>query len=332
MSAVLEARDLVVDYWTRKGPVRAVDGVSLAVHPGEVVGVVGESGSGKSTLGAALVGAMDVAARVVAGESFLDGQSVSGLPEERLRELRRRRLGSVFQDPIGTLDPTARIGRQMDWALDRRLSEAEGRALLAEVRLPDPAATLRAYPHQLSGGMAQRVSIALALAHEPAAVVADEPTASLDASIRVEILELLVSRARERGTSLVMITHDLAAVRRFCDRVAVMYGGRIAEEAPPQVLFERPAHPYTQALLRSALGREEPGEVVEPIQGQPPALHAACPGCAFATRCPSVFGACTSVRPKHYQVGDAAVLCHLYAPVPVAAVPAPTPTPTEGDQ
>ncbi|MDP9398148.1 MAG: ABC transporter ATP-binding protein [Actinomycetota bacterium] len=319
MTAVLEAHDLAVEYRTRKAPVRALDGVSLAVRPGEVVGVVGESGSGKSTLGAALVGAMDAAARVVAGESFLDGEPVSEMSEDELRQLRRDRLGAVFQDPIGTLDPTARIGRQMGWALDRRLSDEEGRALLAEVRLPDPAAALRAYPHQLSGGMAQRVSIALALAREPAAVIADEPTASLDASIRVEILELLVSRARERGTSVLIITHDLPAVRRFCDRVAVMYGGRIVEEARAEVLFRAPAHPYTRALLGSALGREKPGELVEPIQGQPPTLHGACPGCAFATRCPSAFEACTSIRPEHHRVGDAAVLCHLYAPAPIAA-------------
>jgi oligopeptide/dipeptide ABC transporter ATP-binding protein len=215
------------------------------------------------------------------------------------------------------MDPTAKVGRQMGWALGRRLSASQIGTLLTEVHLKPEVAN--AYPHQLSGGMAQRVSIALALAHEPAAVIADEPTASLDASIRVEILELLVGRARERDTSVVIITHDLASVRRFCNRVVVLYGGRVVEESRSEDLFEDPKHPYTRALLSSALGREQPGEVVRPIQGQPPLLRGACPGCAFSGRCPTELDHCSSVRPEHRQVDAADVLCHLYDALPVVS-------------
>ena len=317
MTPVLQASELVVEYVTRKERVRALDHASLQVNTGEVVGVVGESGSGKSTMGAALAGALDRPARLLEGEVLIDGTSTQQLSDVELAELRRSKLGAVFQDPIGTMDPTAKVGRQMQWALGRRLSDSEIRQLLAEVHLqPD---VVNAYPHQLSGGMAQRVSIALALAHQPAAVIADEPTASLDASIRIEILELLVARARERNTSVVVITHDLASVRRFCDKVVVLYGGRVVEEARTSTLFDDPQHPYTRALLGSALGHEQPGEVVLPIQGQPPLLRGACPGCAFSGRCPSELDHCSSVRPEHRQVGEADVLCHLYDALPLVS-------------
>lgn len=314
MTPVLQASDLVVEYVTKKERVRALDHASLRVNTGEIVGVVGESGSGKSTIGAALAGALDSPAQLLEGEVLIDGVRTTELSDVELAELRRSKLGAVFQDPIGTMDPTAKVGRQIRWALQRRLSDSEMGQLLAEVHLqPDVA---NAYPHQLSGGMAQRVSIALALAHEPAAVIADEPTASLDASIRLEILELLVGRARERNTAVVVITHDLASVRRSCDRVVVFYGGRAVEESSTTTLFEDPKHPYTRALLGSALGREHPGEVVLPIQGQPPLLRGAHPGCAFSGRCPSELEFCSSVRPEHRQVGGADVLCHLYDALP----------------
>ena len=300
---------------------RALDHASLLVSTGEIVGVVGESGSGKSTMGAALAGALDRPARLLEGDVLIGGRPTAQLSDVELAELRRSTLGAVFQDPIGTMDPTARIGRQMHWALGRRLSTEDTRRLLAEVHLGPEVA--EAYPHQLSGGMAQRVSIALALAHEPAAVIADEPTASLDASIRVEVLELLVGRARERGTAVVVITHDLASVRRFCDRVVVLYGGRVVEEASTERVFADPQHPYTRALLGSALGREDPGEVVMPIQGQPPVLRDACPGCAFSGRCPSELEHCATVRPEHRRVGGSDVLCHLYDALPLVPTPLP---------
>ncbi|WP_020500302.1 ABC transporter ATP-binding protein [Sciscionella marina] len=312
---ILEARGLVVEYRTRRERVRALDDASISVAPAEVLGIVGESGSGKSTLGAALAGALPREARIESGEAHIEDHSVLHTGERELRALRRARLGFVFQDPIGTLDPTARVERQLRWALaaehEGRASTAEIHALLEQVRLPDPTTAARAYPHQLSGGMAQRVSIAIALANRPAAVIADEPTASLDASIQAEILELLVDQARHHSTAVVLMSHDLPAVRRFCDRVAVMYGGRVVEQGPPAVLFANPAHPYTRELLASALGHEQPGQRVEPIPGQPPVLRSATQGCGFAPRCRSVLAECLTVRPELHHVGEAQTLCHL---------------------
>ncbi|WP_226351540.1 MULTISPECIES: ABC transporter ATP-binding protein [unclassified Pseudonocardia] len=320
---ILEGRDLVVEYRIRDEPVRALDDASLTVARAEVLGIVGESGSGKSTLGLALSGALPREARIHSGEAYVEDHPVSGTGERALRELRRRRLGFVFQDPIGTLDPTARVGRQVRWALERgaagrsrSTTSDDVHALLAQVRLPEPRAVARSYPHQLSGGMAQRVSIAIALANRPAAVIADEPTAALDASIQAEILELLVDQARRHDTAVVLMSHDLPAVRRYCDRVAVMYGGRVVEEGPTARLFENPAHPYTRALLASALGREQPGSRVEAIPGQPPVLRAAAAGCAFAPRCDSVLPDCSATRPEVHDVDGVRTLCHLPA-VPV---------------
>lgn len=309
--AFLEARDLVVEFRTRRGVVRALDQASLAVGPGEIVGVVGESGSGKSTIGAAMARLLPASARVADGEVLVAGRSLLTMGEDELLELRRNQLGFVFQDPIGTLDPTARIGRQMRWVLGRRAGDEEVRAQLERVRLPDPERVMRAFPHQLSGGMAQRVSIALALATEPRAVIADEPTASLDASVRTEILELLVGLARETGTALVLMSHDLRAVRRWCTRVAVVYGGRVVEEAPAERLFADPAHPYTQALLRAAPGVERAGEELTPIAGIPPVLHGAHAGCAFAPRCAVATDACVVERPPARQAAERRVLCHV---------------------
>lgn len=314
----LEARDLVVEYATRRGAVRALDEATLTVDAGEVVGVVGESGSGKSTIGTALARLLPGNARIAGGDVRVDGVSLLGMGDDELRALRRDRLGFVFQDPIGTLDPTARIGRQLRWVLGKGTSDATLAAQLERVRLSDPERVLRAFPHQLSGGMAQRVSIALALAREPRAVIADEPTASLDASVRSEILELLVGRTREAGAALMLMSHDLRAVRRWCTRVAVVYGGRVVETAPAERLFAAPRHPYTRALLEAAPGAERPGERLRPIAGIPPVLHGAFGGCAFAARCACAVEACTAQRPPLARLTDAGaaqpdheVLCHL---------------------
>jgi len=311
--AFLEARDLVVEYATRRGPVRALDEASLTVDAGEVVGVVGESGSGKSTIGSALARLLPGNARISGGDVRVGGRSLLDLDDDALRVLRRDALGFVFQDPIGTLDPTARIGRQLAWVLGGKPAERELIPHLERVRLPDPERTLRAFPHQLSGGMAQRVSIALALARAPQAVIADEPTASLDASVRAEILELLVSLTRDAGTALMVMSHDLRAVRRFCTRVAVVYGGRVVETAPAQELFDHPLHPYTRALLDAAPGAEAPGERLRPIAGIPPVLHGPFGGCAFVGRCAHAVEACGVERPT-VHTSDHDVLCHL-APV-----------------
>jgi oligopeptide/dipeptide ABC transporter ATP-binding protein len=319
--AFLEAHDLVVEYTTRHGTVRALDEATLTVDAGEIVGVVGESGSGKSTIGAAMGQLLPHNARIAAGDVLVGGRALRGLSDDELRALRRDELGFVFQDPIGTLDPTARIGRQMRWVLGKGTTDAGVRAALERVQLPDPDRVMRAVPHQLSGGMAQRVSIALALARDPRAVIADEPTASLDASVRTEILELLVGVARETGSALVLMSHDLRAVRRFCTRVAVVYGGRVVETGDAEALFSAPAHPYTRALLGAAPGAEGPGETLLPIPGIPPVLHGPYPGCAFAPRCPAVVDACTGQRPRPRTIGaqgDRGVVCHVAGRHPVA--------------
>jgi oligopeptide/dipeptide ABC transporter ATP-binding protein len=328
--AFLEAHDLVVEYTTKRGTIRALDEATLTVDAGEIVGVVGESGSGKSTIGAAMGHLLPHNARISGGDVLVGGRSLRGLSDDELLALRRDELGFVFQDPIGTLDPTARVGRQLRWVLGKATTDDELRTALERVRLDDPDRVLRAFPHQLSGGMAQRVSIALALAGNPKAVIADEPTASLDASVRTEILELLVGVAREASSALVLMSHDLRAVRRYCTRVAVVYGGRVVETGAAEQLFASPAHPYTQALLGAAPGAERPGETLLPIPGIPPVLHSPYPGCAFAPRCPAVVAACTAERPRLRTIGThdgrgggthdgRAVVCHVAGGRPVAA-------------
>ncbi|MFG1965904.1 ABC transporter ATP-binding protein [Nonomuraea sp. NPDC049028] len=332
MSALLEVDGLEVDY----GTARALDGADLRVAAGEAVGVVGESGSGKSTLGAAIGRLLPRQAVVAAGTVRVAGEPVLDLPPAALRRLRRQRLGFVFQDPIASLDPTMRVGAQLrlvlrahgrDGRSGRDGSEKpDGRAglqaqvafHLGRVKLDDPRVAA-AYPHQLSGGMAQRVAIALAMAASPELLVADEPTASLDSQVREEVLNVVFALARQAGTSIVWLSHDLPAVARRCDRVAVMYAGRVVESGPAADVLGDPVHPYTAALARSAPAVAVPGVRLEPVPGRPPVLTGPSPGCAFAPRCPFAEDRCATERPEPVRVGAKDVLCHRAAELEVIA-------------
>jgi oligopeptide/dipeptide ABC transporter ATP-binding protein len=296
MTALLAVEGLTVDYGRS---VRAIDGADLVVDEGETVGIVGESGSGKSTLGAAIGRLLPRDCRL-GGSVRVAGESVLALPKRKLRQLRREQLGYVFQDPIGSLDPTMRIGRQLS------LAGLDPVPALENVRLPGRVAS--SYPHELSGGMAQRVAIALAMAGGPRLLIADEPTAALDSQVREEVLDVIFSLAASEGTSILWLSHDLTAVARRCDRVAVMYGGRVVEDGPAQRVLGNPAHPYTAALARSAPANAVRGERLEPVPGRPPVLTEAAHGCAFAPRCSYVVEKCLDQRPV--PSGDQQVLCH----------------------
>jgi peptide/nickel transport system ATP-binding protein len=308
MSALLEVDDLAVDYEPRGRRVRALDGADLVVDAGETVGIVGESGSGKSTLGSAVGGLLPRTARRAAGSLAVAGEQVFDLPSKDLRRVRRERLGFVFQDPIGSLDPTMRVGAQL--RLVRGNGGGDPLSHLERVRLADPRRVARAYPHQLSGGMAQRVAIALAMARTPRLLVADEPTAALDSQVREEVLDVVFSLTEDSGTSILWLSHDLGAVARRCSRVAVMYGGRVVEEGPAGDVFGRPAHPYTAALARSAPARATRGARLVPVPGRPPVLDGPAAGCAFAARCPYAEERCFHERPEPVTIGNQSVLCH----------------------
>ncbi|TYB58028.1 ABC transporter ATP-binding protein [Nonomuraea sp. PA05] len=303
--SLLSVRNLVIDY----ARTRALDGADLEVAQGETVGLVGESGSGKSTLGSAVGRLLPRAARRTEGEVTVAGEPVFDLPDARLRHLRKKHLGFVFQDPIGSLDPTMRVGDQLRLVLGRG---GDVRFHLGRVRLDDPR-VLRAYPHQLSGGMAQRVAIAMAMATSPELLVADEPTAALDSQVREEVSNVIFSLAAEAGTSILWLSHDLPAVARRCDRVAVMYGGRVVESGPAREVLGNPAHPYTAALAGSAPAAAAHGARLEPVPGRPPVLTGASPGCAFAPRCAFAEERCEHERPAPVRIREQDVLCHRAA-------------------
>jgi oligopeptide/dipeptide ABC transporter ATP-binding protein len=302
--------DLVVEFATAAGPVRALDGADLDVTDGETLGIVGESGSGKSTLGLTIGRLLPRSAQRCRGEVQLDGVSVFARSDAELRALRRTELAFVFQNPMSALDPTRRIRRQLEDVFD---GDDDDRPAVEEqlrrVGLDDTARILGAYPHMLSGGMAQRVAIAMAFARSPSLVVADEPTASIDAAIRERILELIIDLSRQAGATLLLLTHDLRSVARRCRRVAVMYGGRVVEIGATEAVFARPVHPYTQALMSSAIGTEGFGGVAVPIRGLPPTLTAASDGCAFAPRCAWATDECVATRPAVTPIDGRDVLC-----------------------
>lgn len=300
--SLLSVRNLVIDY----AGTRALDGADLEVAHGEKVGLVGESGSGKSTLGSAVGRLLPRTARRGGGEVLVAGEPVFDLPPAGVRRLRRRHLGFVFQDPIGSLDPTMRVGAQLRLVLGRG---ADVNVHLERVRLDDPRVA-RAYPHQLSGGMAQRVAVAMAMATSPELLVADEPTAALDSQVREEVLNVVFALAADAGTSLLWLSHDLPAVARRCDRVAVMYGGRVVEHGPAREVLGKPAHPYTAALAGSAPAAAAHGARLEPVPGRPPVLTGPSPGCAFAPRCALAVDRCHHERPDPVRVRDQEVLCH----------------------
>jgi oligopeptide/dipeptide ABC transporter ATP-binding protein len=310
---VLDACDLSVRYDAYPAPVQALDGASLTVEAGEVVALVGESGSGKSTLGLATLGLLPASARRQSGDLLVDGVSIFDLRPAGLRRLRRSRLGLVLQDAAGSLDPTRRVDRQI---LDNLpgAGAKEVLRILDRVRLPDVERVARSYPHQLSGGMAQRVAIAIALARRPGIIVADEPTAALDTEIKHDILRLLVEVCRDANSALLLLTHDILAVSRHSTRLAVMYGGRVVECGDPATMLERPRHPYTRGLLEAMPGYEAAGGTLNSIAGAPPVLTDSSAGCAFAPRCRFEVARCTTDRPSP-AAGFGGVLCHRVAEI-----------------
>jgi peptide/nickel transport system ATP-binding protein len=299
---LLEVRDLGVEFDTPDGTVHAVDGVSWSVEPGEALGIVGESGSGKSVSALTVMGLTRAANARVSGAALLEGRDLLSLPESEMRRVRGAGVAMIFQDPLSSLHPLYRVGDQLVEAMrahrDMRRAEVRARAveLLEMVGVPDPRTRVDAYPHELSGGMRQRAMIAMALANEPRVLIADEPTTALDVTVQAQILELLARLRRELGMALVIITHDLGVIAETADRVAVMYAGRIIEEADADALFARPEHPYTWGLLGSMPRLDRPRDApLVPIPGRPPSLIHRPSGCHFHPRCPYV-------RERHRQV------------------------------
>ncbi len=297
---LLRVRDLRTEFGTRAGVARAVDGVSFDVHAGEIVGLVGESGSGKSVTGYSILGLIDPPGRIAGGSVQLDGQELIGMRHSELRGLRGRRIAMVFQDPMSTLNPVLSVAAQMNMAMQAHgrpdATTMRQRALdaLGKVGIPDPARRLDAYPHELSGGMRQRVAIAIAFLNNPALVICDEPTTALDVSIQAQILVEMKTLVREAGVSLVWISHDLATVSVLASRLLVMYAGRLIEEGPTDEVLRRPHHPYTQGLIDSLPSRAAPGRDLLQIPGSTPSLTSLPSGCAFRERCAHASDACNT--------------------------------------
>lgn len=311
---VLSVRDLRTHFFTRAGVVKAVDGVSFDLEPGEIMGLVGESGSGKTVTGFSLLGLVDEPGRIVEGSIKLQGTEMTTLSDRDLRARRGADISMIFQDPIATLNPMLTIGQQMRLAIDahERLSKsaADARAadLLGQVGIPSAAARLRAYPHEFSGGMRQRVAIAIALLHRPAVIVADEPTTALDVSIQAQILYQMRDLAAETGTAMIWISHDLAVVSSLASKLAVMYAGRIVEQGPTATLLRDPRHPYTAGLIASLPAMTAPGTPLTQIPGTTPSLLSLPPGCPFAPRCECATEAC-SAEPDMTEKGGRGWRC-----------------------
>jgi len=318
---ILQIENLRVEFPTRRGTLVAVDDVSLAIAPGEVLGMVGESGAGKTLTGLAVIGLIEPPGRIAAGEVRLEGRRIDNLPHEEMRRLRGRRIGVVFQDPLTSLNPLYTIGAQLEETIVTHLplSGAEARAralgLLREVGIPAPELRFDHYPHQFSGGMRQRVVIALALAAEPSLLIADEPTTALDVSIQAQIIALLKRLARERGTAVLLITHDMGVIAETAQRVAVMYAGRLVELGPVRDVIHSPRHPYTAGLMGS-IPKITPqrNRRLAQIEGAMPRLNAIPPGCPFNPRCPKRFARCLVSRPELLPAGASAAACWLHAP------------------
>ncbi|CAA9241383.1 MAG: ABC transporter, ATP-binding protein (cluster 5, nickel/peptides/opines) [uncultured Craurococcus sp.] len=321
MSPLLEVRDLRVEFPTRRGVLTALDGVSFSIAPGEVLGVVGESGAGKSMTGAAIIGLLEPPGRIAGGQILLNGKRIDNLRYDQMRRIRGREIGAIFQDPLTTLNPLYTVGDQLVETIQTHLgldvAEARKRAVgwLEMVGIPAAAQRIDSYPHEFSGGMRQRVVIALALCAEPKLIVADEPTTALDVSIQAQVIALLKGLARDKGTSMMLVTHDMGVIAETADRVAVMYAGRIAEIGPVREVVKHPKHPYSAGLMASIPPLDRRVDHLAQIDGAMPRLSAIPRGCAFNPRCPEVFARCLVERPALLATGATEAACWLYDPV-----------------
>src|SRR5579864_1800278 len=323
---LLELDHLSTHYISGQGRrvVRAVDEVSLRVHAGETVGIVGESGSGKSTLALSLLRVLPPAARIVGGRMMFEGEDLLTKSDAEMREIRGKRIAMILQDPMASLNPLFTIGDQVAEPIrvhegePRRGAWQRARELLRAVRIPSPETRLTQYPHEMSGGMRQRIVGAIGIACEPRLLIADEPTTSLDLTIQAQYLKMLRDLQQAHGLALIFITHNLGIVAKMCDQLAVMYAGRVVESGPVSRIFNAPAHPYTKALLNSIPRMGDPDQRLVAIDGQPPDLSALPPGCAFAPRCPQAFARCRDATPPSFAPEEGRVArCWLAEPAAV---------------
>jgi len=308
MGTLLAIEDLVVNFYTYRGVVKALDGINLVIHQGETVGLVGETGCGKSVTARAIIRLIDNPGRIEGGRILLEGLDLLSLPDPEMRKIRGRKISYIFQEPKKALDPTATVGSQMEEAIIMATGSTQERArglagqILAKVGLADPQRVLRSYSFELSGGMAQRIMIGMAVSGHPQLVIADEPTSALDVSIQAQILKLLQQLSADFGSSLLLITHNLGIAAENCDRIAVMYAGRIVEVGPVEAVFGTPAHPYTVGLLEALPGEDK--QKLVPIPGMVPDLIFPPPGCRFSNRCSFQSQTCQQERPPALEVGE----------------------------
>lgn len=314
---LLQVEQLKTYFSTRRGEIRAVDGVSFSVDEGQVLGIVGESGSGKSVTGYSIMGLVDTPGRVVSGSVQLNGRELTGLTERDWRGIRGREIAMIFQDPMLTLNPVLRIDTQIVEAIQAHADVGRLRArewaaqALAEVGIPSPEERLSSYPHQFSGGMRQRVAIAIALLHKPKLLIADEPTTALDVTIQGQILAQVQALAAQRSVAVIWITHDLSVVSGLAHRIAVMYAGRVVEDGTTDTVLSQPRHPYTHGLLHSLPSQNRPGQSLAQIPGSPPRLLGQRNGCAFASRCPRASTTCTEHDPVATIAAGSKIRCHF---------------------
>jgi oligopeptide transport system ATP-binding protein len=323
-AVLLEVRDLQVEFRTRDGIAKAVNGVSFAVDAGQTLAVLGESGSGKSVTAQAVMGILDTPpARITGGEVLFQGQDLLALKEDQRRRIRGARMAMIFQDALSALNPVLTVGEQLGemFVVHRGMSRRDARAraveLMERVRIPAAAQRVRDYPHQFSGGMRQRIMIAMAMALEPALIIADEPTTALDVTVQAQVMDLLAELQREYRMGLILITHDLGVVADVADRIAVMYAGKIVESAPVHDIYKAPAHPYTRGLLDSIPRVDQKGRQLYAIKGLPPNLMNIPPGCSFNPRCPMARDVCRTDVPPLYEVagdhgGERVSACHFW--------------------
>ena len=317
--SLLQVKNLIVEFPGRHGTLRALDDISFEIAPGEILGVVGESGAGKSLTGAAIIGLLEPPGRIGGGQIILEGERIDGLPYERMRHIRGRKIGAIFQDPLTSLNPLYTVGQQLvetvlaHLPLSAKQARERAISLLQDTGIPAAEQRMGHYPHQFSGGMRQRVVIALALAAEPKLIVADEPTTALDVSIQAQIIMLLKRVCKQHGAAVMLITHDMGVIAETCDRVAVMYAGRIAEVGPVHEVINRPSHSYTEGLMAAIPDITQDRERLNQIDGAMPRLNAIPKGCAFNPRCPKAFDRCRQDRPNLMAAAATQSACWLHA-------------------